>query len=110
MQQRRGRTDPLRPVNEPRWLVIRDRFSRVIVSQRLAPNADLRAAIQAEADRRRNAGWVVDTVPRNCAFFFCDLENERLCVSVECYEPGPTGSARGTLRRPPRASRDPPEP
>ena len=98
MQQRRGRTDALKPVNEPRWLVIRDRFSRVIESQALPPNADLRALMQAEGDRRRRAGWAVEPVPRNCAFFFCDFENERVCVSVECYEPGPVGTARGALR------------
>src|SRR5689334_3226055 len=98
MQQRRGRTDPLRPVSEPRWLVIRDRFSRVMASLALPPNADLRAAIQAESARRRRAGWIVQEVPRNCAFFFCDLENERVCVSIECYEPGPEGSRREAIR------------
>jgi hypothetical protein len=98
MQQRRGRVDPLNPVDEPRWLVIRDRFSRVIQSLPLPPNADLRAAMRLEGERRGRAGWLVDCIPRNCAFFFCDLENERICVSVECYEPGPAGSRRVGIR------------
>jgi hypothetical protein len=97
MRQRRGQADPLQPVNEPRWLVIRDRFSRVIESKSLPVNADLRAAIQAERDRRRKAGWAVGDTPRNCAFFFCDLENDRVCVSIECYEPGPAGSRRSSI-------------
>ena len=94
MRQRRGRTDPLLPVNEPRWLVIRDRFRRVLKSRTLPPNADLHRAMVEESARRRRAGWVVEDIPPYCAFFFCDLENERVCVSIECFEPGPAGSPR----------------
>jgi hypothetical protein len=99
MGRRRGVTDALRPVNAPRWLVVRDRFSRVIESQPLGPRTDLRAAMQAEGDRRRSDGWAVEEVPRNCAFFFCDRQNERVCVSIECYEPGPAGSPRCSIPR-----------
>jgi hypothetical protein len=49
MGRRRGETDALRPVKEPRWLVVRDRLSRVIESQALGAQTDLRAVIQAEA-------------------------------------------------------------
>jgi hypothetical protein len=65
MGRRRGQTDALRPVKEPRWLVIRDRFSQVVESQALGPQTDLRAVMQAEADRRRRDGWAVEEVPRN---------------------------------------------
>jgi hypothetical protein len=85
-------------VQEPRWLVVRDRFSRVIESQALGPQTDLRAAMQATGDRRRSEGWAVEEVPRNCAFFFCDRQNDRVCVSIECYEPGPAGSPRCSIR------------
>jgi len=98
MHQRRGRIDPLRQVDEPRWLVIRDRFSRVIESRTLPPNADLRAAMERERERLRRSGWVVEDIPRYCAFFFCDRQNERVCVSVECYEPGPAGAPRSSIR------------
>jgi len=85
-------------VNEPRWLVVRDRFSRVVEFRALPAYADLRAVVEAESERRRAGGWAVDGIPRNCAFFFCDRENERLCVSIECYEPGPVGSLRPSIR------------
>jgi hypothetical protein len=91
MGRRRGETDALLPVKEPRWRVVRDRFSRVIESQVLGPQTDLRAVMQAEADRRRCERWAVEEVPRNCAFFFCDRQNDRVCISIECYEPGPVG-------------------
>jgi hypothetical protein len=99
MRQRRGQIDALLPVNEPRWLVIRDRFSRVLESQALSPGSDLRAVMQAERNRRIKAGWLAGDIPRKCAFFFCDRENERVCVSVECYEPGPPGSPRASIRQ-----------
>jgi hypothetical protein len=44
--------------------------------------------MRAEGDRRRSEGWAVEEIPRNCAFFFCDRHNARVCVSIECYEPG----------------------
>ena len=98
MQQRRGQRDALTPVNEPRWLVVRDRFSRVLESQALAAGADLRSTMAAERTRRVRAGWVTEDIPRNCAFFFCDRDNDRVCVSIECYEPGPAGSPRCSIR------------
>jgi hypothetical protein len=48
-------TNALQLVKEPRWLVVRDRVSRVVSVQALPPGADLRAAMQAERDRRAAA-------------------------------------------------------
>jgi hypothetical protein len=97
--RRRGETDALRPVNAPRWLVIRDRLSHVLEYRTLLPHADLRAAMQTEREQRTAAGWAAEDIPRNCSFFFCELENERVCVSIECFEPGAGGSP-GWPRRP----------
>jgi hypothetical protein len=74
MGRRRGETDALRPVKEPRWLVVRDRFSRVIESLARVRRRDLRAAMQATRDRRRSEGWAVEDVPRNCSFVFYEIE------------------------------------
>ena len=90
--RRRTQTDALAPVNAPRWLVVRDRLSRVVEFRALLPLADLRAAMQSEGERRVAAGWAVDDIPRKCSFFFCALENERVCVSIECFEPGAASS------------------
>ena len=48
----------------------------------------MRAAMQAERERLQASGWVVDDIPRNCAFFFCDRLNERVCVSIETAATG----------------------
>lgn len=100
MRQRRGQRDALEPIDEPRWLVIRDRFSRVLESQALAPRANLREVMKAERSRRVRTGWLAEDIPRNCAFFFCDLGNERVCVSIECFEPGDVGTPRSSIRAP----------
>jgi hypothetical protein len=96
--RRRSQTDALAPVNAPRWLVVRDRLSRVVEFRALPPVADLRAAMQAEGERRAAAGWAVDDIPRTCSFFFCERENERVCVSIECFEPGSASSPQWARR------------
>jgi hypothetical protein len=87
-RRRRGETDSLKPVNEPRWLVVRDVCSRAIDFQALAHRADLRAALNARTAALAADGWQIGDIPRNCSFVFCQRGNERVCVSIECYEPG----------------------
>jgi hypothetical protein len=86
--RRRGATDSLNSVDEPRWLVIRDRYSRLVEYRALEPRTDLRNVMEAERARRAAEGWSVGTVPKNCSFCFCDLDNDRMCIAIECYEPG----------------------
>jgi hypothetical protein len=87
-RRRRGETDSLNPVNEPRWFVVRDRFSRPTGYRALEPRTNLRGVMEAERARLAADGWSVDTFPKNCSFCFCDRGNERVCIAVECYEPG----------------------
>jgi hypothetical protein len=94
-RRRRGATDSLNSVNEPRWLVVRDVCSRAIEFQALAPGADLRAAVKARTDALAADGWQIGDIPRNCSFVFCQRANERVCVSMECYEPGTAGLGHG---------------
>jgi hypothetical protein len=42
------------------------------------------------------AGWQAESIPKNCAFFFAAREKERVCVSMECYEPGHAPLSHGT--------------
>jgi hypothetical protein len=86
--KRRGITDPLKPLREPRWLVIRDQCRRAIEYRELSPGADLRAAMETERVRRVAEGWRVEEVPKNCAFCFAQRGEERVCIAIECYEPG----------------------
>lgn len=93
----RGRPDPLERTGEPRWLVVRDRLSRSLEFRELPGGADLRAAMAAKCTELVTAGWRVGSIPKKCSFFFADRENERVCVSVECFEPA-SGVAQGHRR------------
>jgi hypothetical protein len=94
-RRKRGATDSLNPVNEPRWLVVRDACSRAIEFRGLAPGADLRAALKIRTGALAADGWQIGDIPRNCSFVFCERRNERLCVAIECYEPGTAGLGHG---------------
>jgi hypothetical protein len=87
-RRRRATTDSLNPVNEPRLLVVRDACSRAIEFQALALGADLCGALNARTGTLAAEGWQIGDIPRNCSFVFCQRGNERVCVSIECYEPG----------------------
>jgi hypothetical protein len=97
MGTRRGRPDALDTTDEPRWLVVRDRASRPLEYQALPAGSDLRATMAAKHAQLRTAGWRVEAIPTKCGFFFADRDNERVCVSVECFEPALT--AANGLRR-----------
>ena len=47
-------------MNEPRWLVVRDRCSRPLNFTLLPPGTDLKAAMTAEHERRIADGWKAD--------------------------------------------------
>jgi hypothetical protein len=87
MGTRRGRPDPLELTGEPRWLVVRDRVSRALEFRPLPAGADLRAAMAAKQVELVAKGWRTGSIPKKCSFFFADRDNERVCVSVECFEP-----------------------
>lgn len=80
---------------EPRWLVIRNRCSQAIEYRVLWPRSDLRGAIEAERARMGADGWHVEDIPHNCAFCFASRDQERICISVECFEPGIAGLGHG---------------
>ena len=94
MGRRRGESDPLETARSARWLVVRDRYSHPLEHRLLKPGADLRAILNAERDARIKAGWNSDPIGRRCGFFFCDRENERLCVAIEWFEPGSRSSTK----------------
>jgi hypothetical protein len=72
---------------ELRWLVVRDHMSRPLEYRALAAGSDLRAAMAAKQAELAAAEWRVDSIPKNCGFFFADRDNDRVCVAIECFEP-----------------------
>jgi hypothetical protein len=88
--RRRNTPDPLAPVNAPTWLVVRDALSRPLEVTALPENADRRAILtQARADRAA-AGWAVEQMGRQCAFFFCSCDGQRVMIGMEMREPRKT--------------------
>jgi hypothetical protein len=73
-----------------RWLVVRDRCSRAIGYRELWSGTDLHAAMDAERGRRAADGWTVDDVPHYCSFCFAERDEDQICISIECFEPGTT--------------------
>jgi hypothetical protein len=87
----RGRhtgVDPLATSSQSRWLVVRDRQSRPLEYRQLEPRTDLRAAMLAKRAGWVALGWRAGELKANRGFLFCERDNERICISVECYEPG----------------------
>lgn len=87
MARRRSSPDPLATVNQVRWLVTRDTCSRPVEYTVLSPGSDLKAALANARQRLVSEGWTADSMTRH-SFVFCQKGNERVCVSVECFEPG----------------------
>lgn len=85
---RRVRPDPLLPVSEPRWLVVRDQLSQAIAWNELQPLTDLQAVLEQKREQRRLDGWSVEDISPATAFFFCGRGGERHCISIESYAPG----------------------
>ena len=96
--RRRGQPDALETSRETRWLVMRDRMSRPLDYQEVKAGSDLRVAMAAKRAQLEAAGWRTDSTPKNCAFFFADRENDRVCIAIECYEPGSSSSANWPRR------------
>lgn len=87
MARRRSNPDPLATVAATRWLVVRDVCSRPLRHSVLPPNANLKAALAGERQRLIDEGWTADALTRY-SFVYCQREIERVCVSIECFEPG----------------------
>lgn len=86
--RRRSAQDPWETVNAHRWLVVRDRYSVTLEYRELRPNADLRATMASERERRIVAGWQATQIKGNVSFIFCERGGERVCISIEYFEPG----------------------
>lgn len=89
---RRSFDDPLRPLNQPTWLIARNSLSQVVEVKPLEPLVDLRATLNAEREVRIAAGWAADAIGARCAFFFCTREGKRVMIGIERQRPGPVGS------------------
>jgi hypothetical protein len=91
MVRRRRPTDPLLPLPQPTWLVVRNVHRQALESRQLRPSADLRAILGSERDQRAAAGWACEDIGRVCSFFFAVCDGQRVQVGIERYDPDGPG-------------------
>lgn len=84
---RRSASDPLAPIAEPTWIVVRDVFSRPLELTELPPRADQRKILVAAREALIADGWQADDIGPQCAFFFATRGGERIMVGIE-RDPG----------------------
>jgi hypothetical protein len=87
MVRHRASFDPLMPVNEPRWVVVRRMDQGLVESTCLAPRADLKAAFVHTLAAYADAGWTLERFSSDVACAFCHRTDERRIISVECFDP-----------------------
>jgi hypothetical protein len=87
MARRRSSPDALEIVNESRWLVVRDVCSRPCGIWRCRRSRISKLLWRPSVIGWFWTGWVADEVTRY-AFVFCKRGNDRVCISIECFEPG----------------------
>lgn len=85
---RRHRPDPLAPIDQPTWLVVRDGLNTALAATELAPGADLRAVLEAARSERIAAGWKAEPIGQCVSFVFATRDGERVMVSIEHRPPG----------------------
>jgi hypothetical protein len=88
---RRNRPEPLQPLRQPTWLVVRNKHRAPLESREIAAGVDLRAILEAARSERIAAGWTCDEIGPACGFFFAERADERLQVSIERYDPDGPG-------------------
>jgi len=84
---RRNRPDPLQPLPQPTWLVVRNSHRQALEAREIVPGVDLRALLEATRSQRAAAGWTCDDIGRVCSFFFAVRNGVRIEVGVERYDP-----------------------
>lgn len=87
MVRHRASFDPMLPVNEPRWLVVRRMDQALVEATWLAPGADLKAAFVHALAAYADAGWTLERFSSDVACAFCHRTDERRIISVECFDP-----------------------
>lgn len=95
MPRRRNQHDPLQPVNELRWLVLRNQLSQIDWSQQLLPKADLKEALKAGRQRLIDEGCKMEEITW-LAFVFGWRGAERICLHIEALAPDAPRIGHGT--------------
>jgi len=93
---RRNRHAPLQPVDELRWLVLRNQLNRIEWEQLLLPQTDLTEALKAGRQRLVEEGSTMDELKPLLPFVFGQRGQERICLLIEAIPPGSPTVGHGT--------------
>jgi hypothetical protein len=85
--RRRQRYDPLQPIAQVCWLVVRDRHRRVVEVREIPAAADLRVVLNCARDERIAADWICAQIGRSQGFCFCERAGERFQIAIERFHP-----------------------
>jgi hypothetical protein len=99
MARHRASFDPLMPVNEPRWVVVRRMDQAPIECTLLPPLTDLKAAFVRALAAYADAGWTLERFSSDVACAFCHRTDERRIISVECGDPAKPRTNRPRVGR-----------
>ncbi|HEX4376039.1 MAG TPA: hypothetical protein VHZ99_02695 [Steroidobacteraceae bacterium] len=75
-------------MDEPRWLEILDRHSRLLEGRLLSPGVDLKRAFVLAMLEHVDAGWRLEGFSSTSGAFFCRKDNDRRQVAIVHVEPG----------------------
>jgi len=87
MVRQRASFDPLIPVNEPRWLVVRRMDQGLVESTCLVARTDLKSAFVHALAAYADAGWTLERFSSDVACAFFHRTDERRIISIECFDP-----------------------
>jgi hypothetical protein len=101
MTPRRSRYVPAEENCIAHWLVIYDRYRRVIECTHLVAGSDLRAAILQTMEAYKADGWIVEN-DGAYGFFFCVRNGERREIRLQPTDPSAPVSLNNTAAPGPR--------
>jgi hypothetical protein len=87
MATRRSRHDPLKIVDQDRWLTVRDAYGRLVQHRHLEPRADLKAAMVLALAEHANRGWTLESYSSELACSFCHRGEDRRQITIEQSDP-----------------------
>jgi hypothetical protein len=85
--RRRQRYDPLQPIAQTCWLVVRDRHRHAVEVRAIPAGTDLHATLNGARDERIAVGWSCTEIGRSQGFIFCERAGERLQIVIERFHP-----------------------
>lgn len=96
--KRRVRHDEMKPIDEPIWLVVRDKYKTAISIQQYPPNTDPIPVMVEAMSKSIRLGFAIDQMPGNFAVYFCTKGDETNQVAIERVDPNEPANMHSSAR------------